>query len=173
MQQTLFALAAILSFSYYALTRHTTDAEVEHDAITTEIETAVADVVRARLLRTTRLAFDEQDVGRAGIRIDQVPTSVLGPDVGETGGLIDFDDVDDIDGWSQIVPVAVGSSTIRARLSARVGYVPVHAPDADFVSSATLAKRVEITATEQPDGPLRNRTPVTVTLKRVVTPTSL
>ncbi len=98
---------------------------------------------------------------------------MLGPDVGETGGLIDFDDVDDIDGWSQIVPVAVGSSTIRARLSARVGYVPVHAPDADFVSSATLAKRVEITATEQPDGPLRNRTPVTVTLKRVVTPTSL
>ena len=171
MQQTLFALAAILAFSYYALSRHSTDAEVEHDAITTEIEIAVADVARARLMRTVALAFDEQDVGRTGIRTIAA-SSTLGPDLGETD-LVTFDDVDDIDGWSDTLSVAVGSATVRVRVAGAAEYVQPFDPSGPGVSSPTLAKRIQISAEEVPDGPLRNRVPLSATLTRVVTPTSL
>ena len=176
MQQTLLALAAILSFSYYALSRHSTDTEVERDAIATEIETAVTDAARARLLRTTGLAFDEKDVGRTGIRTVAVST-VLGPDAGEPGGTpagtAAFDDVDDVNGWTETLSVPVGAGAVQVRVSGLAEFVPVNAPDADAVGYATLAKRITITAVEVPDGPLRNRTPATAALKRVVTPTSL
>ena len=171
MQQTLFALAAILAFSYYALSRHSTDVEVEHDAITTEIEVAVADVSRARLMRTVRLAFDEQDVGRTGIRTIAT-SSTLGPDAGETD-VTSFDDVDDVDGWSDTLSVPVGSGTVRVRVSGAAEYVDAFDPSGPPSASPTLAKRILISAAEVPDGPLRNRVPVTATLSRVVTPTSL
>lgn len=175
MQQTLFALAAILAFSFYALGRHQTDAEVEHDAIAMEIETAVMNVARARLLDATRLAFDEQDVGRAGIRTAE-PTSTPGPDSGEPGGSpagpAAFDDVDDFHGWAETVRVPVGSDSISVRVTGTAVYVLPSAPSGTAAPSPTLAKRVTFAAVEVPERPLQGRTARQATLTRVITPTS-
>ena len=176
MQQTLFALAAILVFSTYAVNRHQTDAEVEHDAIAAEIETAVTEVARARLLDATRLAFDEQDVGRPGIRTTP-PTSTPGPDTGEPGGApsgpAPYDDVDDYHGWTETLAVPVGTDSVRVRASAEVLYVHASDPSAPGgAGSPTTTKRVTVTAVELPAGALRGRVPARAEISRIVTPTS-
>ena len=175
MPQTLFALAAILAFSFYAINRHETDAEVELDAVGAEIEAAVADVARAALLDATRLAFDEQDVGRTGMRIAP-PTSTPGPDAGEPGGspagTAPFDDVDDYHGWARELAAPVGTDSVRVRVAAEVVYVFPSNPSGPAASSPQMAKRVAITATELPDRPLRGRAPARAALTRIVTPAS-
>ena len=175
MQQTLFALAALLVFSFYAMGRHQTDAEVEHDAIGSEIETAVADVARATLLGATRLAFDEEDVGRSGFRT-QPPGSTPGPDGGEPGGTpsgtAPFDDVDDYHGWTRELAAPVGTDSVRVRVTAEVVYVYPSAPSGAAASSPQLAKRVTVSAVELPTAPLRGRAPMRAELSRVVTPAS-
>lgn len=176
MQQTLFALAAILAFSYYAINRHHTDAEVEFDAIGSEIEAAIADVARATLLDATRLAFDEQDVGRPGVRTSP-PTSTPGPDDGEPGGspsgTAPYDDVDDYHGWDQELAAPVGTDSVRVRVTAEVVYVRPSDPSASGgAGTETLAKRITVSATELPDRPLRGRPPMRASLSRVVTPAS-
>lgn len=168
MQQTLLALAAILVFSVYALGRHRADNDVERRAIGIEAELAVTDVALGRLAAVERLAFDEDDVDRAGVR-QSPPTSGIGRDAGETAPA-HFDDVDDWAGLSDTLAVAVGTDSLRFAVVVDVEYVDLGSPDT-AVSTPTLAKRVRVRAQEITAGP-SDRPPATADLRRIVTPAS-
>lgn len=170
MQQTILALAAILIFSLYSLSRHETDAGVERMAITAEIETAAAGVARARLHEIQRRAYDEADVGRDGMRSSThglTPSSMLGNENGEDAES-SFDDLDDFDGFWRDVTTTHNGATLRFRDSVSVRYLDPSNPASS--PSTSLAKEVTVfvrALTGDAGAP-----PVTARLRRVVTPAS-
>ncbi len=166
MQQTILALAAILSFAYLALGRQRHDNDVERRAIGIEAELAATDVAQAQMSAMERLAFDEDDTGRSGVRT--VPSSApLGPDDDETDTAA-YDDVDDWHGHSTIVDVPVGESTLRFRRRVRVRYVRDRNPSQGS-GNATLTKELFVRVDEIPPAET-DRPPAQAHLRRVVTP---
>lgn len=177
MQQTLLALGAVLAFSLFALTRHQDDASLERRGVSQQIENAAEGVARARFADVERLAFDEADVGATRLRAS--PSTIpLGADAAEATPA-DFDDLDDLDDYEAVaglpdiraVPVAQGTVELRVEVATR--YVQPSAPDTPSVAP-TLAKEVQVRVTEVlPTGLDARRPPVSVTLRRVYTPSGL
>lgn len=169
MPQTLLALSAVVAFSLYAFGRHQTDRVVERRAISIELELAATDLASARMAELLQLAWDEGDVGTAGIR-RVVPTSGIGPDAGEARPA-SFDDIDDFHGLTETRAVALPGGSLAFTLETTVRYVDSARPD-EVVAAATLAKEVRVRVTEAGAGaPGRPR--ATAELRRVITPTSL
>jgi hypothetical protein len=185
MQQTILALAAILAFSYYALSRHRDDADAERRAVSSEIERALTDAARNRLAEIEAKAFDEQDLGAQSVRFTP-PTSAIGRDAGEDTPAA-FDDIDDyaslnaLLGGPETRVVSVSSARrdgpsagdVTFALTVSVRYVNASNPS---VASAvpTMAKEVHVRAVEA--GPVRargGRPPLSVDLRRVYTPAGM
>ncbi len=70
MSQTIFAIAAILVFSIFALNQHRAHAAAERTAMGSEVELAATDVARAALIEATSLAFDEALMGQTVFQAD-------------------------------------------------------------------------------------------------------
>ena len=169
MQQTLFALAAILSFAYLSLGRQRHDNDVERRAIEIEAARAASDVVQLQMTAMERLAFDEADTGIKGIRTVESELD-LGPDYGEssTG---EFDDVDDWDEFEAVVAVPAGRDSLRFTLSVDVQYVENRQPSKPSTSH-TLTKEILVSAVEVMPA-AADRPPTQARLRRVVTPASV
>lgn len=165
MQQTLLALAAIIAFSSYALTRHHTDNDTERRAVGIATEQAATDVARSRMALLDVYAFDEDDIDRKGIR-QSPPSGHLGPDAGESTPA-SYDDVDDWDGHEETLPYATTQGELQLHLSIDVRYVRPTDPNTPS-STPTLAKEVLVHVTEV--SPPADRAAVQVVLRRVVTP---
>lgn len=184
MQQTILALAAVLAFSYYALSRHHDDADLERHAISSEIERAMTDAARNRLALVEAEAFDEDDLTVESIRTTP-PTSGLGPDAGETT-VAAYDDIDDFSGLSEMRAVTIdrslaaansslpaGTRNVTFAITVAVRYVDAANPG---VASAapTMAKEVHVHAEEVvPAGVETERPPLAVDLRRVYTPAGM
>lgn len=169
MQQTILALAAILSFAYLSLGRQRHDIDVERRTLEVETELAATDAAQAQMSAMERLAFDEDDTGATGVRT--VPSSsTLGPDAGETGPS-SYDDVDDWDGYDGTVSVPVGQGTLQFRLQVSVRYVEDLQPDS-LAGTPTLTKQLLVQVDELPTAGT-DRAPVQAHLRRVVTPASV
>lgn len=171
MQQTILALAAVLIFSVYALSRHEADAGSERVTITAEVETAAARLARQRLHEVLRRAYDEADVGREGVRAQTMgltPSGSFGPDAGESSEA-SYDDVDDFHGAAQNVSAARNGSTMGFRDSVSVRYFEPTNPSA--TPTVALAKEVTVFVTADPSGFI-GTPPVLARLRRVVTPAS-
>ena len=170
MQQTILALAAILSFAYLAMGRQQHDQSVDRHAQSVEAELAAVDVARARMTAMEQLAFDEGDTGEPRIRT-RPSTTALGADDGEVGPST-YDDVDD---WNDEPPsieaVPVGLDSLQFRVSVVVRYVEDLAPTSGS-AAATLTKEIRVNVVEMPSAEM-NRVPAEVSLARVVTPTSV
>ncbi|WP_412062156.1 hypothetical protein [Rubrivirga sp. IMCC45206] len=170
MQQTILALAAILSFAYLAMGRQRHDQSVDRHAQGIEAELAAVDVARGRMTAMERLAFDEADTGKRGVRT-RPSDLALGPDDDETGPAT-YDDVDD---WNAVAPwtetVPVGLDSLRFRVQVAVRYVRDTEPTVES-AAATLTKEIRVSAVEVPDGDI-GRVPAEATLTRVVTPASV
>ena len=169
MQQTILALAAILSFTYLALGRQRHDNDVERRAMEVEAELAATDVAQAQMGAMERLAFDEDDTGQTGVRT--VPSSApIGPDAGETDPS-SYDDGDDWDGHDGTVSVPVGRDSLRFRLRVSVRYVQNLQPESP-AAAPTLTKELFVRADEIPPA-ATDRPPAQAHLRRVVTPASV
>jgi hypothetical protein len=176
MQQTLYALAAILALSFFALSRTQDDAALARRSISSEIEAAAENLARTRLAEISRVYFDEGDVGSTRAR--SVPSTIpLGRDAGETtlasfDDLDDFNDVEAVLGGPDVRGVPVGRGTVQVRLQVAVRYVqPANPTQASAVP--TLAKEVVVRATEVvPPGTTPRRALADVTLRTVFTPAS-
>lgn len=185
MQQTILALAAILTFSFYALGRHHEDADLERRVITSEVERALTDAARNRMAEIERLAFDEADVTVARLR-NSPPTSVIGRDAGETT-VAHFDDIDDfahltaVLGGPEMHSVRIdagrrdgpSASDVQFALTVAVRYVDPQIPG--LASSVpTMAKEVHVRAVEVlPAGRPSRRPPVVADFRRVYTPAGM
>ena len=168
MPQTLAALLAILVLSLYALGQHRSEAALERGAISGEMEMTVAEVAREILTEASQRAFDEADLTRAELRFDTRGLStVLGPEAGESA-MVDFDDVDDFDGYAATVSRQRNGQRLDVRVNATVRYVQPDAPGT-VSASPTLVKEVVVTVTDAL--PVQaGRAPVAVTLNTFVTP---
>lgn len=177
MQQTLLALAAVLAFSIFALTRHEDDAAMERRSISAHVERAAENLARARLSEISRLAFDEADIGTDRIRTTP-STLPLGADAGETSAA-DFDDIDDpmshaaVVGTPDIRAVPVGGGTVELQVEVSARYVQPNDPGT--VSAVpTLAKEIAVRVTEVlAPGQTTGRMPVQVTVRSVFTPSAM
>lgn len=171
MQQTILALAAILIFSLYALSRHQTDASHERVAITSEVETAAVGLARERLHAITTRGFDEADIGRDGARTTTVgltPSNRFGRDTGETNEP-SWDDVDDFHGQARPDTVQWNGRDLVFRDSVSVSYYDPSS--GSRTTSPTLAKEITVTVTAAPAGFIG--TPeVAARLRRILTPTA-
>lgn len=171
MQQTILALAAVLVFSLYALSRHGADASRERLAITAEVETAAVGIARERLHEITTRSYDEADIGRDGARTSTsglTSPSNFGRDTGESSEP-SFDDIDDFHGRTRPDTVRWNNRDLVFRDSVSIRYVvpETAAPS----SSATLAKEITVTVTAARAGFIG--TPeVAARLRRIVTPTA-
>ncbi len=172
MQQTILALAAILIFSLYTLSRHEADAGNERISITSEVQRAATGLARARLHEVARRAFDEADVGRDGFRSSTstlTPRSAFGADLGETDES-SYDDLDDFHGQpSRPVTATRNGQTLAFRDSVSVRYLdpanPASSPE------RSLAKEITVFVHAEPSGYI-GTPPVVARLRRVITPAS-
>ena len=166
MQQTLFALAALLVFSLTALSEHRSFASSEHRAVVGNLELAASDVASGYLVRALGRAYDEADVlPEAPLRLTTVGlTPTLGPEVGET--LATYDDVDDFHGLALTDSMLFDGSGLRFDVAVTVRYVDPANPRTGS-ATPTLAKEVVVTVVER--SPAGNRPPARCTLRRVVT----
>lgn len=168
MPQTLLAVAALLIFSFFALGQHRSGAAVDAGGVRAEMELAVTEAARERLLAVTRLAFDEADVGSPMLRTSVTGLATiaeLGPDAGEADAS-GFDDVDDYDGHADTLTVLRGAEPVRFAVRYAVRYVRADDPRV-AAGSRTLAKEVTVWATEA--DPLGGK-PVEASLTHVLTP---
>ena len=177
MQQTLLALAAVLAFSYFALTRHEDDASLERRSVSAHVERAAENLARARLSEISRLAFDEADIGTDRIRTTP-SVLALGADTGEASAA-DFDDLDDavshdaVVGTPDIRAVPVGGGTVELRVEVVARYVRPDDP-ASVSAAPTLAKEISVRVTEVlAPGQATGRMPVGVTVRNVFTPSAM
>lgn len=177
MPQTLLALAAILMFSFFALSQHEASADAERFAITGEVEMAAGRLARQRLATVLSRKYDEADVDTDGTRTDEVGLStVLGPDDGVTSELVeaDFDDVDDFHGRpAQVASAPWMDESIAFTDSVAVRYVTVDVGTVGVATSAspTLMKEVTVVVRAAPQGFVG--TPgIAATLSQIVTPSS-
>ena len=169
MQQTIFALAAILSFAYLSLGRQRHDNDVERRAIEVEAARAAADVVQLQMTTLERLAFDEGDTGVKAVRTEPSELS-LGIDAGESS-TAEFDDVDDWNGYEEVVAVPAGRDSLRFTLSVDVQYVKDLQPSKPS-HSHTLTKELVVSVVEVVPS-ATDRPPTQARLRRVVTPASV
>lgn len=167
MPQTLLALAAALSFAYFALGRHQADHDVETKAIALEADLAAANVAQERMAEILlSYAWDEEDTNRNGVRVAP-PASTLGPDHNGNGNETSpalYDDIDDFHGTARTRQAQAASGTLTFRDSVAVRYVHPTDPDGPAATSPTLAKRVEVFVAEVD---ARGRRGATVHLRRV------
>jgi hypothetical protein len=171
MQQTILALAAVLTFSLYALSRHQTDAGHERLAITAEVETAAVGIARERMHEVTLREYDEADIGREGARrttAGLTATSSFGTDSGETTEAT-FDDLDDFHQVARPRTVQRNGRDLVFRDSVSVRYVVPETAAAS--TNATLAKEITVTVTAAPAGFI-GTAEVAARLRRIVTPAS-
>ena len=171
MQQTILALAAVLIFSLYALTRHESDAGRERITITTEVEMAAAALARERLHEIERRAFDEADVGRDGVRASisgLTPRNLLGPDAPEASEAA-FDDIDDFHGSATADTSVWNGQMVLFRDSISVRYF--NPADTTASPNQALAKEITVRVRAAPSGYIGSP-PVLARLRRVITPTS-
>lgn len=172
MPQTLLALAAILLFSFFALSQHTATADAGRFAITGEVEMAAARLARQRLATVTARAFDEADVGTNRVRTEPTGLSPLGPDDGvltETSEA-DFDDVDDAHGApARLVVAPWMDEAIAFTDSVSVRYVTVGASGITGAAGPTLMKEVTVTVRAAPTG-FVGQPQTAAVLSQVVTP---
>lgn len=169
MPQTLLAIAAIFCFALLALGQQRHDHDLTRHSVAMEAELVAVDVARAQMTRIERLAFDEDDVGRQGIRTQPPPTAI-GPDDAESGPAT-FDDVDDWNGFTEQVAMPVGMGTLRFQTVVSVRYMDNLAPSTPS-ATATLTKEIRVMVVEVQVGP-SDRPPVQASLRRVVTPASI
>ncbi len=166
MPQTLLAVCAILAFSFFALSQHRANKHIGEIAAASEIELAATDVARDQLTDITSYLFDEDDIGRPGLRTDPTGLSIIGPDGGETGRSL-FDDMDDFDGFLDTLSVDWHGAPLQFAITADVRYVDPFQPDVG-VTGPSLAKEIAVTVMELDITPDRPR--VTARLIQVVTP---
>lgn len=174
MPQTLLALAAILMFSFYALSQHSASADVERFAISGEVEMAASRLARQRLATVTARAFDEADVGESRVRTDPNGLSALGPDDGFATEITeaDYDDVDDGHGApSRVVAAPWMDEAIAFTDSVSVRYVTVGASGVTASTTPTLMKEVTVVVRAAPQG-FVGRPEIAATLSQIITPGS-
>ena len=166
MPQVLLAVCAILVFSFFALSQHRANKHIEEIAIASEIELAATDAARDKLTDITSYPFDEDDIGRTGLRTDPAGLSAIGPDAGETDQSL-FDDMDDFDGFLDSLSVEWYGTPLQFVITADVRYVDPFQPDVG-VAGPSLAKEIAVTVMEQDVSADRPR--VMARLIQVVTP---
>lgn len=169
MPQTFLAIAAIMCLALLALGQQRHDHDLTRHTVAMEVEQAATDVARAWMTRVERMAFDETDVGREGIRTQPSPAP-LGPDDGETGPAT-FDDVDDWHAHTAAESIEMGMGALRFQAAVSVRYMQNLAPS-EPAPAATLTKEIRISVVELQDGP-SGRRPAQTMLRRVVTPASI
>ena len=172
MQQTILALAALLAFSIYMLTRHSTEAEFERIAITAEMEMAATDIATERLSEVLASAFDEADLEREGTRSTTEGLSTIGTsDAGETTESA-FDDLDDYHTVSRSVQRPWQGGNLVFTDSVSVRYVDPADPMSPLAANTkTLAKEVTITVFAAPVG-FTGTPPIGAQLRQIATPAS-
>lgn len=167
MPQTLLALAAVLTFSLFALSQHGAKAEAEEFAVTAEVELAAGQLGRDRLATVLARRFDEVATDR-GVRVDPAGLSTaLGRD-GEAAEA-DFDDVDDFSGVVRTTARDWMGGTLAFTDSVSVRYV-----DKTFLTPSaapTLAKEVTVVVRAVPQG-FVGTPPIVAELTQIVTPLS-
>ncbi|NNF58844.1 MAG: hypothetical protein HKN04_11460 [Rhodothermaceae bacterium] len=172
MPQTLLALFALVLLSTVALGQQRHAATLDRGAEEREFELAGTDLARAWLAAVTERAFDEADIGRAGLRFTTdslTVTADFGPDLGETSPAT-YDDVDDFDGFALADSVAWDAGFLPFDVSIAVRYVSATSPDV-VAGSPTLAKEIAVTIQERSPN-LQERRPVSGTLRAIVSPTA-
>lgn len=172
MPQTLLALFALVLLSTVALGQHRHAATLDRGAEEREVELAGTDLARAWLAGVTERAFDEADIGRAGLRFTADSLTVpadFGPELGEIAPAT-YDDVDDFHGLTLTDSVAWDAGFLVFDVSIAVRYVSPTSPDA-VAGSPTLAKEIAVTIQER-SASLLERRPVTGTLRAIVSPTA-
>ncbi|MEO0556580.1 MAG: hypothetical protein AAF170_00210 [Bacteroidota bacterium] len=172
MQQTILALAALLAFSIYMLTRHNVEAEFERVAITAEMELAATDIATQRLSEVLANAFDEVDIGREGTRSSAAGLSTIGtadPDEPDEGA---FDDIDDYHTVTTSVTRPWEGEDLAFTDSVSVRYVDPANPDSTLSAGVqTIAKEVTITVFAAPVG-FVGTPPIGARLRQVATPST-
>ena len=172
MQQTILALAAILTFSIYMLSRHGVEAEIERFAITAEVELAATDVATARLSTVLARAFDEADREREGTRTRPEglsPIGVADPDETVEG---QFDDVDDYHGVMRSSVRPWFGTDLVFTDSVSVRYVDPANPSATVASGGLeLGKEITVTVFAAPAGYVGSPS-IGAQIRQVVTPAS-
>ena len=172
MQQTILALAAILSFAIYMFTRHGVEAEIERFAITAEVELAATDVATARLSTVLARAFDEAEREREGTRIRPEGLSPIGVADPDEPTEEAFDDVDDYHGITRSSVRSWYGEDLVFTDSVSVRYVDPANPSATVLSgSLELGKEITVTVFAAPAGYVGSP-PIGAQIRQVVTPAS-
>lgn len=178
MHQTLFALAALLAFAIYGLSRHQNIASDESMAIVVELERAALRVAQEQSARVKNSAFDEADIGRADLRLPgdfaglTLP-SQFGRTLATELDEIDadaFDDIDDYDGLRLRVNAPVGDGTVPFIVTFDVDYVDALSGDV-LATPRSTTKRVVVVVAEE--NPLPGRPAVRVELQGLYNPVKL
>lgn len=172
MPQTLLALIALFLLSTVALTQQRQTASLDRGAEQRELDLAATDLARTWLAAATERAFDEADVGRAGLRFttDSLTTAAaFGPDAGEIAPA-SYDDVDDFHGLALIDSVQWDQGMLAFDVSVAVRYADPTNPNAT-AGSPTLAKEIAVTVQERASALLERR-PSSGTLRAIVSPTA-
>jgi hypothetical protein len=172
MPQTLLALFALVLLSTVALGQQRHAATLDRGAETREFELAGTDLARAWLAAVTERAFDEADIGRAGLRFTTDSLTIpadFGPEIGEITPAT-YDDVDDFHGFATADSVAWDAGFLPFDVSITVRYIEPANPDV-AAGSPTLAKEIAVTIQERSTSLLERR-PVTGTLRAIVSPTA-
>ncbi|MEM8598883.1 MAG: hypothetical protein AAGF99_03085 [Bacteroidota bacterium] len=178
MQQTLFSLAAIFSFSILGYTMHRNAIETEQEAYMAEIEAQAFDHALFVANEIKQLAFDEADVGRTQMRSDGdtaglTPPAALGRDADERT-FRDVDDLDDLRQGAYKRNWRLGNGQVRLRTRFDVVYVDPMNFEREIgpEEGPTTAKMVTIIVTEEDPIPGASA-PIEVTLKVPLTPSKL
>lgn len=170
MQQTILALAALLAFSIYMLTRHNVEAEFERVAITAEMELAATDIATQRLSEVLTNAFDEADIGREGTRSSTAGLSTIGTADPDEPDEWAFDDVDDYHTFTRSVTRPWQGEDLVFTDSVSVRYVDPANPDSTLTAGTlSIAKEVTITVFAAPVGFI-GTPPIGARLRQVATP---
>lgn len=168
MPQTLLALAAILTFSVFALSQHRAKAGVEESVVTSEVEIVAGQLARDRLATVLALPFDDGDAAGT-LRLTTSGLAPLGPDADDTAP----DDVDDFNGLpARPVPTDWMGATLDFTDSVAVRYVDDRtlAPCGPGLGCAgpTLTKEVTVVVRA---APRKGAPAVAAELNQIVTPT--
>jgi hypothetical protein len=153
MQQTLFALGALMITMLIALNQQRSVFQVQQMSYLRELENAAGDFGARRLEEIMNtVGFDETVVGAAEMSFevdDLTGVAQLGHDASEIAtNKATFDDLDDYDGFSESATHVISADTFQFHIRYSVSYVSTASPDG-AAGSPTFAK--EITATIESD----------------------
>jgi hypothetical protein len=172
MQQTILALAALLAFSVYMLSRHGVEADSERIAISAEIEMAATDIATERLSEVLASAFDEADIDRESNRSTTDGLSTIGTADADEPDESAFDDVDDYHGRTRPVLRRWQGGDLVFTDSVSVRYVdPANLEGSLPAGTTSLAKEVTVTVFAAPAG-FVGRSPIGARLRQIATPAS-